>query len=326
MRTNFEQLLLKKLLGTITVKEEMDFNLWLKVNPAYDEIYMDRKREWEEKQLDAPEFTLPLQGVAARGMRHIDTRKSNSKRFIIANDIALISTIVATLLFFRGISVDPRKIVATDKAISVTLKDKTVISLKPHSTIIVPAGFPSKRTLELQGQAYFEVKPIPGKPLIINAMNSRIEVAGTSFVVLANEQKENEVVVFEGRVRLSGKQNANKNVIVTPGMRGKVVNQIDQPTLSYADTDNLLAFKTDRFTFRNSSLYDVAHIISLYYNVDVHLHDGLTGCPFTGTFDSVSLDEVLNAMRESIPVQITIDKETITIDGKECELKQRSTI
>ena len=51
MHTPFEQLLLKKLLGTITAEEEMDFNLWLKANPPYIEIYRAREKEWEETEL-----------------------------------------------------------------------------------------------------------------------------------------------------------------------------------------------------------------------------------------------------------------------------------
>jgi transmembrane sensor len=318
MHTSFEQLLLKKLLGTITAKEEMDFNLWLKVNPVYDTMYMERKRNWDETQLEAPEFAPTFQRNV--DLNYPDTKKSSSKRFVIANDVALVLTIVVSLFFYRGVRVDPRKIVADDKAISVTLTDNTLVSLKPHSTLVVPAGFPSKRTVELQGNANFNVKNVPGKPLIINTLNSRTEVLGTSSVLVANEQNNaDEVIVLEGRARLSSKQNADKNVIVTPGVRGKVFNQTDHPTLTDIDTVNLAALKTDRLTFRNAKLYDVAHTISTYYNVDVHVHDGLTGCTFTGSFSNVSLNEVLEALREAMPVKITTNKGKIMFDGQACE-------
>ena len=49
MHTTFEQLLLKKLLGTITAEEEMDFALWLKANPPYIEMYKAREKDWAEK-------------------------------------------------------------------------------------------------------------------------------------------------------------------------------------------------------------------------------------------------------------------------------------
>jgi transmembrane sensor len=318
MYINFEQLLLKKLLGTITTEEEMDFDLWLKANPPYNEMYRAREKEWAEQQAEAPEFTLQNVPTKLQG----GSRSAAYRRFLIPNIVALLLTIVAALLFYSGVSVSEvsdRNIVAGNKARSVILNDSTIISLKPNSSITVPSGFHLTRTLTLEGQAYFNVKHLPGKPLVINTRNGRIETSGSSFVVLASEQKnENEVLVFDGRARLSGKLNPNKNVIVTPGMRAKVVNQTDQPTLTRADTVNLAGWKTDRLAFRNSTLYDVANIIASYYGVDVHVQDGLTGCRFTATFNLVTLDEVLDALRESIPVQVSSDQNTITLDAGAC--------
>lgn len=315
MHTTFEQLLLKKLLGTITAEEEMDFNLWLKANPPYNDVYKSREKEWAEKQVEAPEFAI--RNIPVTESQAAAISKFNYRRFLIPNVVALILMIIAAFLFYSGVSLSERKIIAGEQVRTVFLNDSTMVSLKPHSTLVVPAGFHSSRTVELDGQAYFKMKNVPGKPLYINAGNSRLEAMRTSFVILKKEKDGNDVVVFNGRVRLSNAKQENPNVIITPGMRG-TINPAGKPTVVPTDTVNLLAWKTDRLTFRNSTLYDVANTVSSYYGVDVHVHDGLTGCRFTATFNLVSLDEVLAALRESMPVLVSSDKKTITLDARGC--------
>jgi transmembrane sensor len=327
MHTNFEYLLLKKLLGTISPSEEADFNLWLKANPAFATVYEERRKVWTEAATEdtggaADEFAFSAdQHHKARENKTRVLRVHRPRRtmFFVADIIALIAMIAASFLFYQGMSVTAREFTAGDTVRTVTLSDGTVVSLKPHSKLVVPGEFPVQRTLELEGQAYFNVKHIPGKQLAVNTPYSHIEVVGTSFVVLNDDEKKvNEVVVFNGRVRLTSNQHPVNSVVVTPGKRGKVSPKSDSPLLSYVDTLNMLAWKTDRLTFRKATLYDVATTISAYYNVDVHVHEGLMGCPFTATFNHVPLDEVLDALSESIPVKINRDGRKITLDGTEC--------
>src|SRR5699024_10842135 len=60
-----------------------------------------------------------------------------------------------------------------------------------------------KRTVTLEGEAYFEVAEDPTHPFVVHSKGSTIEVLGTKFNVKADSLADNvQVAVVEGKVSL----------------------------------------------------------------------------------------------------------------------------
>ncbi|SFC78507.1 ferric-dicitrate binding protein FerR, regulates iron transport through sigma-19 [Parapedobacter composti] len=84
----------------------------------------------------------------------------------------------------------------------VTLPDRSVISLLPGSRLQYAENFRQNRTLNLDGEAYFEVTKKEGAPFRVTSGRTTTTVLGTSFNVKSRVDGSTEVALYEGRVKM----------------------------------------------------------------------------------------------------------------------------
>jgi transmembrane sensor len=99
---------------------------------------------------------------------------------------------------------------AVDSALVFTLPDKSVVYLNKNSKLTYPEKFTgSERTVNLSGEAYFEVVKNKGEFVVI-CQDTKTRVLGTSFNVRGYQPNNNvEVTVITGLVEVT---NASKKV------------------------------------------------------------------------------------------------------------------
>lgn len=90
----------------------------------------------------------------------------------------------------------------------LNLPDGTRVWLNENSEIEYPKSFSGKeRTVTLKGEAFFEVKRDPSHPFVISSGAIKTTVLGTSFAVKAYDNKQPEVNVRTGKVKVESSQN-----------------------------------------------------------------------------------------------------------------------
>jgi transmembrane sensor len=90
----------------------------------------------------------------------------------------------------------------------LNLPDGTRVWLNENSEIEYPKSFSGKeRTVTLKGEAFFEVKRDPSHPFVISSGAIKTTVLGTSFTVKAYDNKQPEVNVRTGKVKVESSQN-----------------------------------------------------------------------------------------------------------------------
>src|SRR5690606_25946295 len=88
----------------------------------------------------------------------------------------------------------------------VVLPDGTKIWLNAATELKYPVRFDPKeaRTVEVVGEAYFEVSKAEGWPFVVRTNSQRIQVLGTHFNVSAyNDDRATKTTLVEGRVQVS---------------------------------------------------------------------------------------------------------------------------
>ena len=141
-----------------------------------------------------------------------------------------------------------------------------MVTLNSNSKLEFPAKFASdKREVTITGEAFFEVKPNPEKPFVINAGGAQVKVLGTSFNVSAYPKTDAvEVIVKTGKVQVTQKteqlEAETNEVILTPGEKGtfyagsrileKTVNRFGRP-----GSNGSFRQKTHRFCFKCSAAH-----------------------------------------------------------------------
>lgn len=165
----------------------------------------------------------------------------------------------------------------------VNLPDGTKIWLNAASTLKYPTAFnDQKRSVELSGEAYFEVakitKPsLQGKtriPFIVRTDKQEIEVLGTHFNVNCYEDENTtKTTLLEGAVRIAPLNarrivSANtKPIILQPGQQS--VLRGNELSVHLTDTEETVAWKNGYFQFNESDLTSIMRQLSRWYNVDV---------------------------------------------------------
>lgn len=232
------------------------------------------------------------------------------------------SLVIITVLGFMAIRFSGNKSEKAPAAslATVFLPDGTSVFLNAGSVITYKKGFGStNRTLHLKGEAWFEVKKNAHLPFVISSGEANVQVTGTKFNVKAYRRlKDVRVTVTEGTVKFYNSVEPEKEIIIHSGETG-VMNKSDRVITSIV-TGNLndIAWKTGIIDFYDTPLSDVTEVLINTYHRKIYLDPAIGNCRVTVRFENKELDAVLNVLRSTLDLKITIKGKHITISGKGC--------
>lgn len=195
----------------------------------------------------------------------------------------------------------------------IVLSDGTKVWLNADTRLSYPDRFnESQRLVELDGEAYFEVTKLSGKPFVVMTKKEKIEVLGTHFNVYSypNEQ-ESKVSLQEGKVKVSVPMGKEK--ILAPGEQA-VVNG-ENLHIQQVAIDESISWTNDEFMFNNEPLGAVLRQVARWYDVDIEVEPSLAKITLWGSVSRLdTFDKVLKI------IKMTDDKIKIQIDGRRVRL------
>jgi len=111
--------------------------------------------------------------------------------------------------------------------ISVTLQDGSKVWLNAETTLIYPSVFADDtRRVKIDGEAIFEVEYDEDKPFIVETFAYNVEVLGTKFNVIANEDSQHFTTsLIEGSVRVVNRLIDNDYIILKPNQFATMVGE-----------------------------------------------------------------------------------------------------
>ncbi len=182
----------------------------------------------------------------------------------------------------------------------VTLHDGTTVWLNSHSTLRYPNTFtPDERRVELDGEAYFEVKSNDRQPFIVSTEKIDIKVTGTRFNVFAyHGQPEFNTSLLEGSVALFTRDQSTP--LMELAMHERAVmdgNQlIKQP---FQQTDFLL-WIDGIYAFDDLPFEMIRQKLELYYDISIVVENPeLNTYKFSGKFrQRDGIESVLHTLRK----------------------------
>jgi transmembrane sensor len=189
----------------------------------------------------------------------------------------------------------------------IMLPDGTRATLNVDSRLRIPARYgATTRDVELDGEAFFDVRHDARAPFRVHTAGAVAEDIGTAFAVRAYPGEQGvTVVVRAGDVALQSRSTASMPAtIVAAGQLGRVDASGRVLVQSHADVKSNLAWMQGRLTFRLRPFADVARELERWYDVEITLDDSsLATVPVTVSFTNQSLDEVLAIISQSLDVQ-----------------------
>ncbi|SKA29083.1 FecR protein [Chitinophaga eiseniae] len=195
---------------------------------------------------------------------------------------------------------------------NVVLPDGSRVWLNAASSMRYPTTFATNhRTVEIQGQAYFDIQPVAGQPFIVKVNNMEIQVLGTSFDVMAYaDEPVTRTTLIQGAVKV--KSGANESYL-HPGQAAAVNNTSGNIAVRPADLREATAWRAGFFDFENASLASVLKQLSRWYDVETDFATLPEGNRFGGYINrNLPLQEVL-PMLETDKVKLKLEGRTIKV-------------
>ena len=195
----------------------------------------------------------------------------------------------------------------------VILSDKTHVWLNASSSLKYPVSFSGKRrTVELTGEAYFQVAKDPAKPFVVVANNGSVEVLGTHFNVngyLDNDQTN--ATLLEGSVKVS---TGLSQTMLVPGQQvswdisGKM-----HPTVE-VDTEAVTAWQKGLFSFEKGNIEEIMRQVARWYDVDI-VYNGKINEHFTATIErNVPVSQLLRLLEKTGGVHFQVNGKKIIVN------------
>ncbi|WP_215224133.1 FecR family protein [Echinicola shivajiensis] len=198
----------------------------------------------------------------------------------------------------------------------VHLPDGSAITLNSDSEIRYPSSFEKERTVELKGQAFFEVVKNPDLPFSVHSGDLKTTVLGTSFDVSAYpEDQEFHVAVVTGKVKVDTENGVS--TMITPEEATYYDTQKQSLTKGSYDYNHLIGWKERILKFQEEPYSRVFDRLSRWYNVSFDFSDeAIFPGKYSGEFRNESLENVLKGMQYSLGFDYEIKDGKVKINQK----------
>ena len=186
-----------------------------------------------------------------------------------------------------------------------TLGDGTGVVLGPTSRLVIDAA-EDKRTVMLDGEAYFNVAHDAAHPFTVKVDGISVQDVGTAFAIQSDDSGGVRVAVDSGSVSIERRETdgAAKNVLhardrATVNPNGVVL--VERSAVS----DDDLAWIQGRLVFRDAPLIQVGAELYRWYGVRLRIADSsLANLHLTASFSGEPVDRVLNVIALSLGARI----------------------
>lgn len=194
----------------------------------------------------------------------------------------------------------------------VLLPDGSLVFLNAASSLKFPTSFAKlkERSVEISGEAYFEIAKDKAHPFIVKNEKQEVEVLGTHFNINAYDDEPSvKTTLLEGSVKISTDQNTK---VLKPGEQA--VNNNEKLSIGEVDVDKAVAWKSSKFVFDDENIESVMRKLSRWYNVEVIYQDNVADRTFTGSisrYDKIS--KILDKITYIEAVHFKVEGRRITV-------------
>ncbi|QRR02370.1 FecR family protein [Dyadobacter sandarakinus] len=324
------ELLDKYLSGTCTPDEALQVEAWYHAqenNPDVDQVFPAAGEE---------QYAHSVFRKISSKITEAESRQPSRSVFRLRSWIWYAAASVAVAATIMWLQQRPAAIVASQKrpvilaaltslanpTASIELKvlpDGSKVWLNPASRISFGKDYGrSRRQIELEGEAFFEVKRDTTRPFIIRTGKMTTEVLGTSFNVQARTTSRHfEVSVVTGTVAVSGPTDkriikARQQVRFDP-VSGRLADFAKPSIVPYQ------LWEPVTINFDWASMKDVTAKLEEMFAVHFEFQNpGMKDCFLRADFTNLRLPVILNLLCESIGASYTIQNNVIRLTGPGC--------
>jgi len=324
----------KKFAGEISEKENQALTEWIATSTANKQTYLQLEELWNHKQ----DQTNNSQAIAAydkliNRIKFAEGVQAKSRVQRISSQVNQFVRYAAILIFMLAFgylsyyyfteesSKNEFCMISVPKASKseIMLPDGSKIWLNNNSKLVYPKKFNGReRTVELIGEAYFEIQKNYKVPFIVKTSDISIKVLGTKFNVSAYpNDKSIETTLISGKVTVNSNENPEIENVLNPGESLTYDKFSNKTTIARVDTKFYTYWMKGEFSFKDERFENLAKRIERIYNVEISFEDPkLKEKTYTGNFKvDDNIYTILEIFKRSTsdPIEYVTDRNKIVI-------------
>lgn len=302
--------------GKISLEDESVLFQFITENDKNKHMFTSWEKQWMQNQDKDNAFQKDWDSLQSK----IQTRKAiapifkinrfSTLRKIAAVAAIVIITVASTMITYNLLSRSSENhlfIVETPNGEKsrVILSDGTVVWLNSSSKIKYSSQFGlSERIVELDGEAYFEVKKQDKIPFKVKTRNYDVVVRGTKFNVSSYESDHTiTTTLMEGKVEIL---HEGTILEMAPGESVQMNVETHEFTKSNVHPEQYKSWIDNKIEYDEIALDELFNRLSRQYDVSIHFQSGkkqINQLSISIKNDE-SIDEILQGISKVIPINI----------------------
>jgi transmembrane sensor len=197
----------------------------------------------------------------------------------------------------------------------LVLPDGSKVWLDAASSIRFPTAFNGKeRSVELSGEAYFEIAPNARQPFLITSNGMTVQVLGTEFNLMAYQDEDAiRTTLVSGSVKVV---RGNDQLQIRPGQQASWARGGNALQLVKPNMEEVLAWKQGEFRFQDLQIPAIMRQIARWYDVDVEFKGPQPKNEFNGVIPRKrSVTDLLAVLEQTDVVHFTLRGRKIIVES-----------
>ncbi|MCG8308740.1 MAG: FecR domain-containing protein [Cytophagales bacterium] len=338
--TKYASLIAKQLLGKTTSAEDMEIKDWIDQSEEHLQRYKDYQAIWSKTnfRFDVKNSDLVFKRIVDSfdnaGQAPVEIDRSLQKPYRLrkisfAVAAAIVVILAATFSVRHSINrkeqhevmsvAHHKRTTPQGQKMRITLPDESIVWLNAESSIHFPERFEgSSRIVELQGEAFFQVKKDSLKPFIVKTDHMDVNVLGTSFNVNCfKDEDEYKVALKSGKVLVALKNDAEERILLHPGEGIAMHKKTGNFTKNEIDPIKEFGWKDGILYFKDANFEEIISKLSRWYGVRFEVRNYTDKeWAYSGKFKNEYLSTILRSMSFSKEFDYTLDQNRVIIKFK----------
>lgn len=185
------------------------------------------------------------------------------------------------------------------------LPDGSQVELNAQTALAVDFRPDERHVRLLRGEALFTVSKDPGRPFVVETSRGVVRVTGTVFNVRQTAERDVEVTVLEGTVRLRAADAAVGDEAVAGGhqaiMAGAAITVHELPT---GEASDAVAWRQGQAIFEETRLGDALERFAAYRARPLTVDPAAADLRIGGRYSLNDLDGLLQTIERVLPIRV----------------------
>ncbi|PXY01382.1 hypothetical protein DF185_07810 [Marinifilum breve] len=280
---------------------------WIKEDAANQKYFEELKFYWECKSSSTKKIEFDSKKAYSKILQKKNLQKRLKIRRYLQYAAAMTILIVSGITSYLFMNTDSDQILVVNNIASeklLNLPDGSTILLAQGSSIRHSKHFSEKvRSIELTGEAFFNVAKDKNRPFIISTSQTQTQVIGTSFRI--SEANGNTFIKVEsGIVEFRGKNEPTNKVRLVKGDKAKFMTK-QHVILKGSNKSQNSELKIQYLAYQNESLKSICSDLNELFNVDIRLEgEMIPQLRLTTVFENQKLENILETISFTLDLDI----------------------